>query len=186
MEDEYEIIDEFNEKFVDIKEINEDDDPSNLNDNIVVFNTQIYFDKILESYENNYENVFRQLTQDYYRHTILLNNVLVSYDEYIIFISKYNKNILMTLTTQASFFMPYYMMYKIYIRDNTIIKDAGEKKIINFIIDKKKLIIKFKLLVNLFNTITEKIIYNIDIESVIELLDNKLTKCGILTWSILK
>jgi hypothetical protein len=186
MDSEYCIIDDFNEKFVDIPEINENDDNyiNNFDENILIFDAHIYFDNILKSYNNNYTNVHNQLLNDYHRFNIQLNNASVNYDEFMKFITKYNKNMLITLTTQASFFLSFYMMYKIYSSNNIIIKDASIKKIINFYTIKEKLIIKFNLMVNLFDIFKEEILQNINTELVVELNENILNKCGILSWNV--
>jgi hypothetical protein len=164
-----------------------DEDYTDFSVQMIMFDAVKYIDSIKKTYNNTNENVYVQWAKDFHRQIIKINGKCVSDVKFIEFATKFNSTILLfMLATQASFFLPFSTINNIYTSSNIIVVDAGKNKICDSQQDVKNIIIKFILIVNLFDFDKEKVIEQIETEMIINLNNCKINKYGILTWKKLK
>lgn len=136
----YKLLDNINDDLIDnyIK-----NNQVELENNTLTFDTKYFIKKNLDSYKNNLQNIYSQFDVDFPRTSIYYNNILVtSLDDFEdlkqsnIVYENYNfMNIIMLLCNQSSYATPYYLLCKLYCKDNLALCDDHRNRRINIYCD---------------------------------------------------
>lgn len=206
--DDYEIIVSnnviFDEEFININVLSEsqliNSTISEIKDNIIIFDSAEYTKKILKSYRSDQDIIKCQFDVDFIRSELIINNSKIKkiskaikiFDNYAKYEFKLKdqklklNEILIMLCTQASFAFPFLLMHKIFTnpKKGIYVTSNDNKYIIKN--DNNSININFKATFNLKNTLKNKIIKKINIDTNIDFVykNNTYELCefGIVTW----
>jgi len=203
--DEYEIIRVTYEEIAPaiFQTIDENNIPNNINmdDKLIMFDTQIFISRIYESYSSNINKIYFQYKMDFHRSLFNHNNnKLTDYKQFLNHINKYNdykininnqeftmKDVIITLCTQASFAFSFCLMVNLY---NDIDKGyhVNSKKVI-YNVDEQddNIYIKLQTIYELKDVHNNTLIANIQTSTNIDILFESntyhLAKLGIISWN---
>lgn len=142
----------------------------------IFYNSKSYIDKIYESFDNLEENIWRQVSCDISRTDVFYNNTRISTVEQLQSIT--TNLIVAMLTTQAAFYLPFYLLHNLFgdIDNNIYVMNDPMNRSVKITDDNITLECMFKLV-----DVTSNININyINIKLLYDLHDNN----NIILWNL--